>query len=184
MEADTIHASIETAKKRTNADIEVPHDWCNFIKSIPRSPPLNVIEVPQCDFLDIRSLIRSRLVNRKTTNEDSETVKWSNIKELKFDRDHEYQYFYRSTHEEEFKLVDLRKGSLRKRLSVHECYELLPLNNIPLPLDEAKLKDLKSLQKYISSYNQPYYNNLRSSADLEVDLLPYGPEYDEGEEDI
>ncbi|KAF2885170.1 hypothetical protein ILUMI_21015 [Ignelater luminosus] len=51
IEADTINAAIETAKEKTAADIEVPHDWIYFIRTVRRNSPLQVIEMQQKDFL-------------------------------------------------------------------------------------------------------------------------------------
>lgn len=65
MEADTIHAAIETHKKKTTAEIEVPHDWSNFIKTVQRHPPLHVIEMLQNDFLNFASLLTTTLIHRK-----------------------------------------------------------------------------------------------------------------------
>ncbi|KAG5872328.1 hypothetical protein JTB14_037576 [Gonioctena quinquepunctata] len=74
MEADTIHASIERAKKQTIAAIEVPHDWCNFIKSVRRNPPLEVVEMEQKYFLHFDILLKTPLLVHLKINEDREPV--------------------------------------------------------------------------------------------------------------
>ncbi|KAK9739098.1 hypothetical protein QE152_g9306 [Popillia japonica] len=38
MEADTIHALIEKTRKTTTARVDIPRDWANLIRMIPRKP--------------------------------------------------------------------------------------------------------------------------------------------------
>ena len=173
MEADNIHAAIETAKKKTTAEIEVPHDWCNFIKNIRRNPPLDVVEMQQKGFLNFSSLLDDKLVHRKK-NELGDNVPWMRIKWMKFTYENLYQFFYKTSlaEDEEFKKVDLRRGSKRKRTNEVEIKLPEPLNFESLPLADLKVNNLLDLLPYISEYNQPFYTKLKRSTELDPEDIP------------
>nr|CAH7713352.1 unnamed protein product [Callosobruchus chinensis] len=85
MEANSIHASIERAKRKTVVYIHVSHDWSKLITtSIYRSKPLNVIEISPNDFVDFGTFLKSALVQRKK-DEQGNIVPWVKIKCIKFE---------------------------------------------------------------------------------------------------
>ncbi|XP_031328822.1 uncharacterized protein LOC116159878 [Photinus pyralis] len=173
MEADTIHAVIEAAKRKTTAEIEVPHDWCNFIRNIRRSPPLQVVEMPQKEFLNFSSLLSDKLVHRKK-NDDGEAIPWIKIKWLMYSHNNDYRCLYKTSLEEseEFKKIDLRRGSTRKRANEIEVAQPKPITLDPLPVAELKVSNLMDLLPYISQYNKPFYQALKKSEELDPDILP------------
>nr|CAH7755424.1 unnamed protein product [Callosobruchus chinensis] len=76
MEANSIHASIERAKRKTVVYIHVSHDWSKLITtSIYRSKPLNEIEISPNDFVDFGTFLKSALVQRKK-DEQGNIVPW------------------------------------------------------------------------------------------------------------
>lgn len=173
MEADTIHAAIESSKKKTTVEIEVPHDWTNFIKSVRRSPPLEVIEMQQMDFLNFKSLLTSKLVHRKQ-NEEGEVIPWMRIKWIKVTNKNLYRCFYKTSLEEDeqFKKIDLRRGSIRNRENDMNIEKLEPINLESLPLADLKVSNLQELLPYISDYNKPFFKNLKSSTQLDPEDIP------------
>lgn len=66
MEVDSVHAAIEKAKKKTNMNIEIPHDWAALISNIRRRVPFLVMEMDQKEFLNIKAL-NQRYYIPKTT---------------------------------------------------------------------------------------------------------------------
>ncbi|KAG5874110.1 hypothetical protein JTB14_015030 [Gonioctena quinquepunctata] len=78
-EADTIHGAIEKVKKYTTAKIEMPRDWANLIRMVPREPPIEVVEMQQKNILDFKSCLKSHYVHRKI-NTDKETINWLQIR--------------------------------------------------------------------------------------------------------
>lgn len=173
MEADTIHAAIERAKKKTAMDIEVPHDWTNFIKtSVYRKKPMNVTELSQTEFKNFGAYLKSALVHRKKDDEGN-PVPWMQIKHMKFRKDLDFQFYYKTNFDDgEFIKVDLRRGSLRNRQRADKDCHLEPLNKQLLPIASQKHADLIGLLPYVSEYNKAFYQNLKPSGALNPEDFP------------
>lgn len=145
------------------------HDWCNFIKSVYRKNPLDVIEMSQNDFLNFATVLNSSLVHRKK-NEEGEMIRRLKIKFMKFERNH-FQFFYNTSFDNlGFKKVDLRRGSTRNR-NQNINIQLKPLNSNTLPIAKAKFYNLHELFPYVSDYNKPFYLNLKASADMDAENI-------------
>lgn len=154
MEADTIHGAIEKTKKRTTADIELPRDWANLIRMVPRNPPIKVIELEQSEFLNFKTCLSTHYVHRKK-NTLNEPVQWMKIKWMQFSTEHS-NILYKHSFEEEFKILDITRN--QKKTRQYSLPMLQPLNIEPLSLSTDKLNDLKALLPYISKTNRMYYN--------------------------
>lgn len=63
MEADQIHAAIEKTKK--SARIDIPRDWANLIRLVPRKPPIFVHEMRPDEFLNFKSLLYGKFQHKK-----------------------------------------------------------------------------------------------------------------------
>lgn len=186
MEADSIHAAIEKTKNTTTANIEIPRDWANLIRMVPRNPPLMVTEMQQNQFLNFKSLLREGLQHRKK-NTVGNSVTWSTIRWMQYrpsEVDH-YQVHYKHSFNpiEEFYILDLA----RKRLRNSSILKLSPLSEILLKLSDKKLKNLQELIPYINVGSRPYYEtflNTLSSSNEVIDFLPDDEEPENCEEDI
>lgn len=159
MEADTIHAAIEKQKKRTMIDIELPRDWAILISSVPRKPPINVIQMEQYNFLNIKELIGKVFIHKKM-NIDGEAVGWNKIRWMKYMTNNFgnilYKHSFSCDENYTFKILDLTKKTRRSC----ELGELHALHTNLLPLEAKKLKDLQSLLPFISESSRPFYYSL------------------------
>lgn len=180
MEADSVHALIEKTRKKTNALIELPRDWANLIRMIPRKPPIIVHEMQQDQFLNFKELLETAFVQKKV-NTAGEPVKWTKIKWMQFrwDKPNEMQYKIYFGNDEQFKTISFVKKNTRH--STDTDFNLRPISNKPLPLSNEKLKDLKDLMQYIQPNSRIFYNalvdKLTSSSDV-VDTFS-DSDYDE-----
>lgn len=100
MEAGTIHTSIEKQKNNTSAMTEMPRDWANIIRSIPRKNKLHVIEMKISDILQAKNLFDKGgpLVNRKK-NTEKESIQWLKIKRIFYTEDIG-TFFYKTSFEQ------------------------------------------------------------------------------------
>ncbi|KAK4887182.1 hypothetical protein RN001_003453 [Aquatica leii] len=137
MEADSIHAAIVKAKKRTTADIELPRDWANLIRFVPRKPPIIVIELEQKAFLNFKSWLNTYYVDWKK-NTLNETMQWLQIKWMQYSTDN-LNILYKHSFESQFKIFDISRRHTKTRQG--NLLTLLPLNNELLPLSTEKLTD-------------------------------------------
>ena len=159
MEADTIHAAIEKQKKNTNAVIEVPRDWANIIRSIPRKNRLQVTEMKASDFLQAKNLFQSDgpLVNRKK-NTDKENIQWLKIKRIVY-AESIGTFLYKTSFEQEaWKKLDLRR-TIKGRPTV---FSLVHREQSERKIPAKKLEDLIDLLPYISESSKLYYKALKS----------------------
>lgn len=173
MEADTIHARIEKSKKRTTANIELPRDWSTFIQSIDCQPKLKVYQMEQSEFLDFKSLLKTKYIKR-TEDIKGVSVRWSEIRWIKYHYDQENpgQIMFKNSlvEEDPFEVLDIsRKKSVRRPSQLGNL--LSPISTSPLKLSKEKLQDLKSLLPYISTQSKMYYqtfiDNLKDCSDVE-----------------
>lgn len=159
MEADTIHAAIEKQKKNTNAVIEVPRDWANIIRSIPRKNRLQVTEMKASDFLQAKNLFQSNgpLVNRKK-NTDKENIQWLKIKRIVYTESIGTFLYKTSFEQETWKKLDLRR-TIKGRPTV---FSLVHRVQSERKIPAKKLEDLMDLLPYISESSKLYYKALKS----------------------
>lgn len=75
MEADTVHAVIQKAKKTTTAKIYTPRYWTNLIRMRPRELPL-VLN-------NFKSILQTRFQHRKV-NMKRKLVLWNKIRYVKY----------------------------------------------------------------------------------------------------
>lgn len=175
MEADTIHALIERAKKRAVDPIEIPRDWVTFIRYIQCDPNLIVFEMEQREFFDFKSLMKNTFIHR-TENTEAETVYWNSVRWVKyaFNEDSHGKLLYKTTLQDNvpFKVLDISRKKGKRHGSKNQA-SLQPISNQPLPLSKEKLNDLKSLMPFISNSGRMYYatfvNSLACTSDGDDD---------------
>lgn len=125
--------SLKNKKKRTMIDIELPRDWAILISSVPRKPPINVIQMEQYNFLNV-------FIHKKI-NIDGEAKGWNKIRWMKY-------------------MTNNFGNILYKHSFSCELGELHALHTNLLPLEAKKLKDLQSLLPFISESSRPFYYSL------------------------
>lgn len=183
MEADTIHAKIEKAKKRTTASIELPRDWSTFLRTMECQPKLNVYQMEQREFLDFKSLLKTEYTKR-TEDTEGRGVRWGEIRWMKYEKNIENpaQIMFKNSlvEEEPFRILDIsRKKSLRK----NRGNALSPISNIPLKLSQEKLQDFKSLLPYITTQSRMYYQTFVDSLLDSPDVEDLWTDPEQGSED-
>ncbi|XP_029716992.2 uncharacterized protein LOC115260201 [Aedes albopictus] len=143
MEVDTIHATIERAKKRTEVSIEIPSDWEIFIAAIQRTVPIEVVSMQQKDFLDITAQEEIYTIPKTTTS--GETFSFKKVMEFAFTTDNigtvRFKY---DLAEEDYKEICLMSGK-----KIDREIELKRIESQLIELPTAKLKDLRSLLPYV-----------------------------------
>lgn len=171
LEADTIHAAIEKVKKNTTAKIELPRDWANLIRLVPRHPSIEVIEIPQKDLLNFENVLKGYYVHRKINN-NNESIQWLQIKWLQYRTEFPAKVLYKNSFNstEDFNILDLsrkkkayvtRANTSSKADNMPEPQIILkPLHSHRIPLPEKKIKDLKELMDFMSETSKSYYQNL------------------------
>lgn len=178
LEADSIHASIEKAKKQTSIDIEMPRDWSTLVRSIQRKGGIKVIDMSQDDFYNISALQKAHFINRKK-NAEGEQMSFLKANHFRYIKDNPGKIFYKQSflEEEEFKVWDITKKK-KGQLSGEAMPTLEKLHNsYPLPLSKKKkLDDIKSLLCYVHPNSRLFYMNLKSlnDQDEEDEVCPTG----------
>nr|XP_034835086.1 uncharacterized protein LOC117991601 [Maniola hyperantus] len=172
MEADTIHASIEKAKKKTAMKIELPKDWANLIRTVHRNPKINVVEMQQSQFYNFQKLLTTQYVHRKI-NSVKEKVNWTKIKWIqcrKVDPGVLYYKYSFDDSEELFKVLSLKRNRNMTRSQSEDTAPvtpLVPLNQRPIKLPAPKVRDLQSFLEYLQPSSRPFYESLETGPEME-----------------
>lgn len=164
LEADSIHAQIEKAKKTTEMDIELPKDWSTLVRLIPRKHGIKVVDMHQHEFLNLKRLLSSHYTHRKK-NTNGEVISWLNIRWLQYRKGNSSTVFYKESFEADlpFKELDLKKKFSRNDEKPIELQSLY--TEYPLPLAKKKIQDLISLTPYIHPNSQLFYKSLKTIED-------------------
>ncbi|CAH1969840.1 unnamed protein product [Acanthoscelides obtectus] len=162
LEADSIHASIEKAKKHTTMDIEIPRDWSTLVRSIQRKGGIKVIDMSQDDFYNISALQKAYFVNRKK-NADGEQMSFLKANYFLYTKENPGKIFYKEglLAKEDFKVWDITKKKKGQPDETQLVLERLH-NSYPLPLPKKKLDDINTLIQYIHPNCRLFYANLKS----------------------
>ncbi|KAG5864777.1 hypothetical protein JTB14_016704 [Gonioctena quinquepunctata] len=155
MEADTIHVLIEKTKKTTTARVDIPRDWTNLIRMIPRKPSIIVNDMGLKFFFDFKSLLKTCFQHRKI-NTKGDSVLWNKIRLIQYRHDKPGTMFYKLSFDgdQEFSSLDLS----RKKTRNLQNSQLTPLSKKLLGIPENKLKHLQELQPYIDENSRVYYS--------------------------
>lgn len=173
LEADTVHAAIEKVKSKTTAKIELPRDWANLIRMVPRNPPIEVLEIEQKDLLNFEDTLKDKYIHRKI-NTNKEAVNWLQIKWMQYTTKFPTKVLYKNSFDlvVDFKVLDLSRTTRSNAYATRATTSfgaggllgketiLQPLHRSRIPLPEKKLKDLKDLMQYISETSRYFYNDL------------------------
>lgn len=182
MEVDSMHSSIETAKK--NVPVYTIHDWMTIFRmartSRSNKKPFNVIELKFGDFIDLEKFSKLIMKN-KLRNTLGEKVNWLKVKCFKYLKSKPWILQYRYDHTSEYMDISvLGKGRPMNlnNLNLSRAY------NKPRPITTAKKADLLKLCKsgVIPEDFHHYYKSLPTSKDAK-DLVPEPAAEDTDQED-
>ncbi|KAL4703070.1 hypothetical protein ACJJTC_008656 [Scirpophaga incertulas] len=173
MEADSMHSSIETAKK--NAAIYSMMDWISIFKRARRKKnviidgkkvirqPYRVKEFKYDEFFDLKHLAQAIIQNR-TKDQNGKPVQWFKIKRIRYIKGEERKIYFNYDMSEHFNAIEVgeklstskihHEYSTRKKMrgTVNEtpADQQFPdqLNRVyqePIKITEAKKRDLINL---------------------------------------
>ena len=169
MECDSMHSSIEHAKKRTS--IFVPDQWDTVIHMARRNKPYVVIPLRFDNFFDLKMHTKNSYKNFKTDVEGNK-VNWLKVKVLKLSKEMPDEIHVKyEFHEKEFRRINVAK-SARGRSTQDKA---LPRKyQCKLPISPAKKKDLLDLcdSLVIPEIYHGFYNSLPTSKTVK-DCLPF-----------
>ncbi|XP_058814112.1 uncharacterized protein LOC131678007 [Topomyia yanbarensis] len=186
MECDSVHSTIERAKKKSSINIEIPKDWSTFISGIRRKVPFKVVEMEQQDFLALKDL--DKIFKKPSLDIDGNGLRFQKIMCFRYQTTLpgciEFKYDISNPTWSQFIF-----GSANIRTVVLPD----PINREPIALPQAKLDDLRKQLKYIK--NKPYYetflkeivpkkrgrkpvNNAPDNFDMDMDMELHEEEID------
>lgn len=178
---DTDFGKIETALK-SQQKIYTPDEYIDVMRSCKKKNPLTVTRMKTVDFYSTAKL-EKLIVNRKKGTA-GEKINWLRTKEILLKKENPYSIYMRSTFDEDFIEVDIKRKPLRGKPTV-EAFEdnLLPLWPNGKEITAAKLADLQAMLDLIPKDCHYIYTNLVGNASLEDDIDGYAGEPDYEMED-
>ena len=100
MECDSMHSTIEFAKK--NTEIYTPNQWTTVVRMARRKNPYNVVPIQHGDVYDFKELQKTTLKYSKVDS-CGEKVNWLKIKWIRFSKNERESILFKYTFDEEFK---------------------------------------------------------------------------------
>ncbi|KAF3837648.1 hypothetical protein F7725_009416, partial [Dissostichus mawsoni] len=111
MECDSVHAAIETARKKV--PVYSPEGYYTLVRMARRNRPYKVIELGHSDFLDFKSFSQHTVRNR-TKDTEGQTVRWQKIKWLRYTKeDPKGIQFKYSLSDQPFQMLQVGKQETR-----------------------------------------------------------------------
>lgn len=173
MECDSMHATIETASEY--AKIFIPTDWVNVIRLAKKGgQPYDVNILSYKDFFDYKTFKDSNYFF-PSKSENGMDLNWKEVRWLRFQKANPDTLFFKNEFwEEEFESVNIKKRKGRKGNS---DFQLRPIYNSTLPIDEKKYSDLQFLchgkDHTVPSIYHNFYDSLpHVTSNLSDDELP------------
>ena len=140
MEADSIHSSVERAKKSTN--VYHPSQWNTVVSIARKKNPYIVIPLSFRDFYDLKKVRHASCKNMKETATGAK-INCLKVKWIKIMKDTPDSIFFNySFDEENFMEVKVRAVGLRGRKGKMSNIKLSPLHETKLSISDAKKADL------------------------------------------
>ena len=184
MEVDSIHASIELAKK--GVKVYVPHEWQTVIHMARRRNPCVVLPMDFMQFQDIKPFPKSNGLNMQKTIQ-GEKVHWLKIKHIQVNKGSD-EILFRYNYHDDFKAICVIPRRNKRRSTPVTTATLVEVQHPQLylhvlPISEAKKRDLISLctKGVIPEIYHSYYEGLVSSVERR-DSLPV-PDIEESDYD-
>jgi len=160
MEVDSMHAVIERTSH--SAEIFVPRDWVT-IASVAKvtGQPYRVRTMASSDFIDFKSM-SSTVIRNKNRLESSKRLNWMQCKWLQFRKGSCTVGIKDELDDSPFEqLCATNIDAIQFADRVRETME--PMYTCPVPISDAKYKDLQHLckTKVIPEQFHQFYNNLK-----------------------
>lgn len=92
MEADSIHSTIEKAKR--GAPVYSPDEWVTIIAIARRKNPYQVDKMIFSDILDLKAMHKG-LVHNLKKNQDGDAVRWMKVKALRVIKSQPHLLYYK-----------------------------------------------------------------------------------------
>ncbi|CAH2105188.1 unnamed protein product [Euphydryas editha] len=161
-EGDSVHALIERESK--GKLIYTPDQWFALVRWCKTNKaPYNVVEMTQDDFFNFKPLLDNRNWKKDIR---SENMKWNSIKEISVRKDDPNCLYFKYNLKDNATClhtkIETRSRGRRQVINI----ELNKLYSQPLPLTEAKCKDLIHLCNtgVIPKEYHRYFKNLKYSS--------------------
>ncbi|MEW8548265.1 MAG: hypothetical protein AB2693_32575, partial [Candidatus Thiodiazotropha sp.] len=167
MECDSMHAAIETAKKRTS--VFVPSQWDTIVRMARRKSPYTVVPLKHYDILNFKP-VAEKIIPQAAVDEDGKRVMWMKICWMQYNKTAENFIYFKYKFDETFHTIRLKSGRSGKssvKGDIPFCYQS------KLPISRQKKADLISLCKsnIIPEEFHGYYELLPTSNSRE-DRIP------------
>lgn len=171
---DNDFAKIECALK-LHQRIYLPEDYIHIMKHCKKNKPLQVHRMENTDFVT-SSELESIITNRKKAV-DGTKVSWLKTKEIVLKKNEMFTIYMRSSYEEEFKEVNIKKNSRGRQKHITKLL-LKPMWPTGKAIPGPKLKDLKSLLHLIPNDAKGFYQTLTSDENILDDVDGFSGEID------
>ena len=167
MESDSIHAAVETAKKRTS--VYVPSQRDTIITMARKKKTYTVVPLKYFDFLNLKPLTESILPS-SAVDTNGKKVEWMKVRWLQV-RKSDPQNIHAKYDFDELQFHTVKTKASRKHICV--ANPIQRRYNEKLPISSAKKQDLISLCKdgNIPSEFYHYFQSITDSKSLR-DCLP------------
>jgi hypothetical protein len=181
MECDSVHATIETAKRKTV--VYVPSQWHTVVSMARRRNPYLVVPMKHDDVMDLKAFVKMYCPNVKVSS-SGERINWLQVRWIQVRQEEPKSIFVNYTFSEDTFIEIKVQGITRKRGasqswpdSLQPCYEG------KLPITSAKKTDLVKLceKNIIPEDFHSYYKSLPTTL-RGKDRVPL-PASDESEQD-
>lgn len=144
MECDSIHSTIERAKKSTS--IYVPSNWNTVISMARRNNPYLVIPMKYDDVIHFKTFASISCPNLKMCSL-GEKINWMKIRWIQVRKQSPKAIFVNYTFDDdEFRQINVQQTQTRNKRRKFVWMEDIPqLYNEKLPISKLKKKDLLSM---------------------------------------
>lgn len=164
MECDSVHAHIENAAK--NVNIYDPSGWYTVVQLASKKRCYEVKEMNQGDFVDFVDL-RKHIIKNKKIDDEKNNINWLRVVCFQYRKSEPNKVFFKYNNNDEYKSFSITRHT-RQINNIINFHLKLAYKNGPLPLDPAKVKDLKNLCEsgiIPEQYQQFYFNLFDCSSD-------------------
>lgn len=171
MECDSMHSTIEQAKKR--ASIFIPSQWDTIITMARKKHPYIVVPLRFNQFYDLQKVAKENYGSFKQTT-DGERVNWGKIKIIKIDKKEEHTIMFKYSYDDDnYKKINVEKNLKRgeRRSGQEVCLSQKYIDKRPISVE--KKKDLISFcnSLVIPPIYWHFYNSLTTNTTVK-DRLP------------
>ncbi|CAH1111545.1 unnamed protein product [Psylliodes chrysocephalus] len=163
--ADHKERDMEKRRVLKSGPIYIPAQWAMIIRSAKKQGhPYKLEEISTNDILDFKKFI-SKIGNNFNKNENNEPVVWKDVKIVRFEKEHPYTIFYKTSYaESNFKQIYVKKKNVRCKTDISSL-EITRAYTNPPTISVKKKKNLLEMcrENVIPVVHWPFYENLQES---------------------